>query len=242
MKITKDNTVAEVVTENIKAAHVFKKFGIDFCCGGGISIKNACQNYGVTYEVLENELKAVDNVSKAFNYGAWDLDFLIDHILNIHHTYVEENVSILLEYADKVAKVHGHYHAEVIEINNLFKEVADELITHMKKEELILFPYVKQLVKAKKEGERPIFPHFVTVNNPIKIMENEHETAGDIFKSIAKLSNNYTAPDDACNTFKALYSKLQEFEQDLHQHIHLENNILFPKAIQLENESDPIAE
>lgn len=236
MNITKEKTVASVVTENIKAAHVFKKHGIDFCCGGGISINKACEESGVDYSVIENELKVVDNVSKKFNYDAWELDFLIDHIVNIHHTYVEENVTLLLQYADKVAKVHGDHHEELITINELFKEVADELTTHMKKEESILFPYVKQLVKAKREVVKPEFPHFVTLNNPIKIMEDEHEFAGEIFKTIARLSNHYTVPSDACNTFKAFFEKLKEFEQDLHQHIHLENNILFPKSKELEQE------
>ncbi|PCI09438.1 MAG: iron-sulfur cluster repair di-iron protein [Flavobacteriaceae bacterium] len=236
MNITKEKTVASVVTENIKAAHIFKKHGIDFCCGGGITIDEACKESGIDYTVVKNELKAVDNVSKSFNYDAWELDFLIDHILNIHHTYVEENVTLLLQYADKVAMVHGDHHAELITINELFKEVADELTTHMKKEELILFPYVKQLVKAKRDGVDPKFPEFVTVNNPIKMMENEHEFAGEIFKTIARLSNQYTTPNDSCNTFKAFFAKLEEFELDLHQHIHLENNILFPKAIALEQE------
>jgi len=236
MNITKEKTVAAIVSENIKAAHVFKKHGIDFCCGGGISVNKACKENGVNYTVLKNELKVVGSVSKSFNYSVWELDFLVDHIINIHHSYVEENVTLLLQYADKVSKVHGAHHDELITINELFKEVAAELTTHMKKEELILFPYVKQMVKAKREGVDPKFPQFVTVNNPIKMMESEHEFAGEIFKTIARLSNDYKVPEDACNTFRAFFEKLEEFEQDLHQHIHLENNILFPKAKELEKE------
>ncbi len=236
MNITEDKTVAEVVTENIKTAHIFKKYGIDFCCGGGITIAKACTKNKVDYAQLEQDLKAVDTTaSNAYNYDRWDLSFLIDHIVNVHHSYVEENITLLKEYASKVAKVHGHHYQEVVEINVLFTEVANELTTHMKKEEYVLFPYIKQLVKADKENTTPTPPHFGTVNNPIQMMEHEHEHAGNIFKTIAKLSNNYTPPEEACNTFRALYAKLDEFEQDLHQHIHLENNILFPKAIQLEN-------
>ncbi len=234
MNITEDKTVAEVVTENIKSAHIFKKHGIDFCCGGGVSVKKACAKKGVSYSEIKKELDAIDAVSKAYNYNSWKLDFLIDHIENIHHTYVEENITLLIQYANRVAKVHGHHYTEVVKINELFTEVANELTAHMKKEELILFPFIKQLVKAEKEGTIAPKPHFGTVNNPIKMMEEEHENAGDIFKEIARLSNNYTPPESACNTFRALYAKLDEFEQDLHQHIHLENNILFPKAIQLE--------
>lgn len=239
MNITNQTTVAEVVTENIKAAHVFKKHGIDFCCGGGITIEKACVKNDVDYVVLEKELLDVDNeVSKVYNFDSWNLDFLINHIENIHHSYVAESLPIILQYAGKVAKVHGHHYTEVVEINRLFIELAKELAAHMKKEELILFPFIKQLVKAEKEGVKASPPHFGTVNNPIKMMEEEHETAGDILKTIAKLSNNYTPPQEACNTFKALYAKLDEFELDLHQHIHLENNILFPKAIKLEKKNN----
>lgn len=238
MIITENNTVAEVVTNNIKTADIFKKHGIDFCCGGGVSIKKACEKNNVVFSDLEKELSNVNNkVSIANNYDSWKLDFLVDHIENIHHKYVEENTSIVLQYAAKVAKVHGHHYVEVVRINDLFIEVTNELTTHMKKEELILFPFIKQLIKAEEKGEKVNLPHFGTVNNPIAMMEDEHENAGDIFKEIKKLSNNFTPPEGACNTFKALYSKLEEFEQDLHQHIHLENNILFPKAVLLEKQN-----
>jgi len=235
MIITENKTVAEAVSENIKTAHVFKKHGIDFCCGGGVSIEKACERKGIDYTELKEELLNVDQVSRAYDYNTWALDFLVDHIQNIHHTYVEESIPLILQYANRVAEVHGHHYTEVIEINNLFIEVANELAAHLKKEELILFPYIKQLVKIEKEGAKVDAPHFGTVKNPVHMMEVEHEKAGDVFKEIARLTNNYTPPEEACNTFRALYAKLDEFEQDLHQHIHLENNILFPKAIELEN-------
>ncbi len=236
MKINENKTVAEVVTENIKASNVFKKHGIDFCCGGGISIEKACAKNGVDYATLEKELIAVDETpNRTYDYNSWELDFLIDHIVNIHHAYVEESLPIILQYAEKVATVHGHHYTEVLEINNLFQEVANELAGHMKKEELILFPFMKQLIVANREVTQAPQPPFGTVNNPINMMEAEHEHVGEIFKTIAKLTNNYTPPEDACNTFRALYASLDEFEQDLHQHIHLENNILHPKVIALEN-------
>ncbi len=237
MNISEQKTVAEVVTENIKAAHVFKKHGIDFCCGGGITIEKACAKNGVDYTILEEDLKAIDeNVPGAHNYNDWHLSFLIDYIVNTHHKYVEENIPILLQYAAKVANVHGHHYKEVIEINELVIAIAKELAVHMKREELILFPFIKQLVTADKQELKLETPSFGTANDLIESMENEHENAGDIFKEITKLSNNYTPPDEACNTFRALYSKLQEFEEDLHQHVHLENNILFPKTKQLEQQ------
>ena len=232
MVITKDKTVAQTVTENIKAAHVFKKYGIDFCCGGGISIEKVCVKKNIDFAILKNELLNINKASKAYDYDSWKLDFLIDHIINIHHTYVEQSIPLILQYAAKVAKVHGHHYADV-EINKLFIQVANELTAHMKKEEIILFPYIKKLLGLKATGEEIVPPLFGTINNPISMMEQEHETAGNVFRAIAVLSNDYSPPEEACNTFRALYAKLQEFEQDLHQHIYLENNILFPKAVLL---------
>lgn len=236
MTTIEDKTVAEVVAENIKTAHIFKKYGIDFCCGGGITISKVCEKKNIDYAQLKEELLSVDAAPRAYDYNTWELDFLIDHIVNIHHTYVEESIPLIAQYANRVEEVHGHHYKEVIVINKLFTEVANELASHMKKEEIILFPYIKKLINLKKVGGYVAPPPFGTVNNPIKMMESEHESAGDVFKKIARLTNNYTPPEGACNTFKALYAKLDEFEQDLHRHIHLENNILHPKAIQLEQE------
>lgn len=235
MEILKDKTVADYVTENIKTAHVFKKHGIDFCCGGGISLEKACAKKNVDQAQLERELLEVDKeVDRAHDYDKWELSFLIDHIVNVHHTYVEESLPIISQYANKVAKVHGHHYTEVVAVNELFHQVANELLSHLQKEERVLFPFVKELARVKNEGGETERPLFGTVNNPIRMMEHEHENAGDIFKEIARLTNNYTPPEGACNTFRALYAKLDEFEQDLHRHIHLENNILHPKAIELE--------
>jgi len=235
MIITADKTIAEIVTENIRAADVFKKYGIDFCCGGGVSLQETCDKKELNYHLMVRELEEIEKVTRhSYKYNKWDLSFLIDHIVNIHHTYVIDAIFVIYQYANKVAKVHGKTHKEVVEINDLFLEVANELTSHLEKEEEVLFPYIKKLVNAEKEGIKLDIPHFGSVENPIRIMEEEHEMAGDIFKRIAVLSNNYTPPKDACNTFKALYSKLQEFEEDLHQHIHLENNILHPKAKALE--------
>lgn len=237
MNTLETRTVAELVTENIKTAHVFKKYGIDFCCGGGISIQKACEKANINYEDLQRDLLGVENTTtRANNYNAWELDFLTDHIINVHHGYVEENIPLIIQYAARVVKVHGHHYTELEQIQELFSMVATELSGHMRKEELILFPFIKKLVNAKKEGTEVPQPHFGTVDNPIKMMEAEHEEAGELLRKIAVLTNNYTPPQGACNTFRAFYAKLEEFEQDLHQHIHLENNILFPKALQLEKE------
>jgi len=235
MVVSSNKTVADYVTENIKTAHIFKKYGIDFCCGGGISVEKACAKNNVDQATLEKELAEVDVIKDVIeDYDKWELDFLMIYIENVHHTYVRESLPIISQYVNKVAKVHGHHYIEVVEINQLFHEVANELLSHMQKEEQVLFPFIKQLVQAEKEGRKNTTPPFETVNNPIQMMEHEHESAGNIFKEISRLSNNYTPPEGACNTFRALYAKLEEFEQDLHKHIHLENNILHPKAILLE--------
>lgn len=237
MKFPETITVADVVTENIKTAHIFKKYGIDFCCGGGVSIRKAAEKANVKYEDLERDLLNVENTtSRANNYNSWELDFLTDHIINVHHKYVEENIPLIIQYAARVVQVHGDHYPELKEIKQLFSHVATELGGHMKKEELVLFPFIKKMVKAKRAGEYLPEPHFGTVDNPIKMMETEHEEAGEILRTIAQLSGNYTPPEGACNTFRAFYAKLDEFEQDLHQHVHLENNILFPKALDLEKE------
>ena len=228
-------TVADYVTENIKNAHLFKKRGIDFCCGGGISLAEAAAKANVSLEILERELQETDSaISPGYDYRNWKLDFLTDHIINVHHQYVQENIPLLIQYAAKVAKVHGYQRKELFDIQQLFTEVAQELSAHLKKEELILFPFIKKMLRAKEEGTPAPQPHFGKIDDPIEMMEAEHDEAGAIFKQISELSDNYTCPDWACNTYRAFYAKLEEFENDLHHHVHLENNILFPKAIELE--------
>jgi len=237
MKNKENMTVAEMVTENIKTADVFKKNGIDFCCGGHISIKEVCAKKGIDFEQLYNELARIDQpTSNGHKFDEWALDFLSDYIINTHHKYVAEANALIIQYSDKVAKVHGHHYKEVIEINELFHALAEELQMHMRKEEMILFPYIKQLAMMQRNEIPASPPPFGTIQNPIRMMEAEHDNAGDIIKKIASLSNNFTPPEEACNTYRALYAKLEEFQNDLFQHIHLENNILFPKAIKMESQ------
>ena len=232
-----NKTVAEIVTSNIRTADIFKQNGIDFCCGGNVSVQEICAKKGVDYSKLKEAILNVEKApSGAQDYNTWELDFLADYIINTHHKYVLEANELIIQYSDKVASVHGHHYSEVTEINSLFHELVLELKSHMHKEEMILFPYIKQLSNAKKNGTVLNPPPFGTIINPINMMEEEHTGAGDILSKIAALSNDFTPPPEACNTFKALYSKLEEYQNDLFQHIHLENNILFPKAILLEKE------
>lgn len=235
MELTASKTVAELVADNYRAADVFKKHGIDFCCGGGVTVVEICRRKNLDYDQIQDELLALDSqVSKSHDFKNWELDFLADYIVQTHHSYVKESIPLITQYAEKVAKVHGGHNPENIEIRDLFRAVAEELTMHMHKEEYILFPFIKKMAEAKREGMPMPRPPFGTVQNPIRMMEHEHENAGDILKKIAELSNGYQPPLHACNTYRVLYAKLQEFENDLHQHVHLENNILFPKAIQME--------
>ncbi|WP_333780974.1 DUF542 domain-containing protein [Tenacibaculum ovolyticum] len=159
MKI-KEKTVADYVTENIKTAHIFKKHGIDFCCGGAISVKEACAKNNVDSKILENELLKVDAVKDVIeDYNKWELDFLMIYVENVHHTYVKESLPLISEYANKVAKVHGNHYTEVVKLNELFHTVANELISHMQKEEQILFPFIKKLVDAKKTEKKMLLHH-----------------------------------------------------------------------------------
>ena len=233
-----EETVAAAVTENIRTADVFKKHGIDFCCGGNVSLKSVCEKKNLDMDVILAELGQVGVSRDSSGDQSWDdAGLLIDHILERHHSYVAEAIPILLQYSDKVAKVHGEHATEVVEINRLFQAVASELSSHMQKEEMVLFPLIKELHSAKESGENFSEHHCGTVANPIRMMEMEHENAGDVLKEIRELSNDFSPPEWACNTYRALYAKLEEFETDLHIHIHLENNILHPLALKLENKS-----
>jgi regulator of cell morphogenesis and NO signaling len=170
------------------------------------------------------------------DYKSWPIDLLADYIEKKHHRYVQEKTLEIKPYLDKICKVHGERHPELLEINEHFNATAGELAMHMKKEELILFPSIRKMVKTKQENSQWEAPQFGTVQNPIQMMMDEHTAEGERFGKIETLSNNYTPPEDACNTYRVTIALLKEFEQDLHLHIHLENNILFPKAIELEKE------
>src|SRR5690606_18229283 len=176
MKDLQLRTVADLVTENIKTAHVFKKYGIDFCCGGGITIQKACEKANINYEELENDLLHVDSaVTGGHNYNSWPIEFLTDHIINIHHAYVAENIPLLLQYSNRVVKVHGHHYTELHEINDLFTIVAVELSDLMKKEEMIIIPCVKKRVTAKAEGSNLPQTHTGTGHNAMNMMAIGHE-------------------------------------------------------------------
>jgi regulator of cell morphogenesis and NO signaling len=175
------------------------------------------------------------STARPLPYNDWNLDFLADYIVNTHHSYVKKIIPDVRSYAEKVAKVHGAHHPELLQINKLAQEVCDEMSAHMVKEETVLFPYVKQLVVSKNSGNGKVkFGNLETVETPINMMEMEHEVVGNNMDKIREISNNYALPEDACGRYAYLFKTLDEFENDLHIHVHLENNILFPKALELE--------
>ena len=236
MENLRNKSVGEIVKLDFRAADIFSSHGIDFCCGGKISVADACAANGTDESKVISELESLQykTGAAAHDFDSWNIGFLTDYIINTHHQYVAKAIPQILPLAQKVAEVHGAHHSEVVVINDLFNQLANELLMHMQKEEMVLFPYIKKLVAAESEGGCADGSCFGTIASPISVMEQEHETAGIILKQLYRLSDGYTAPEDACNTFRVLYGKLKEFEDDLHRHIHLENNILFPKAIELE--------
>lgn len=233
--LTQEKTIGDFVAENFRTAEVFKKYHIDFCCKGGRTVEEACDNKKVSPEQIYQELEEIANrKSEDIDFNSWPLDLLADYVEKTHHKYVEEKSAMLIPYLNKLCKVHGERHPELFEINELFIGSAQDLAAHMKKEELILFPFIKQMVEAKKNGEPLPAPRFGTVENPVAMMKHEHEAEGERFVKIAELTNDYEFPDDACGTYQVTYKMLEDFQNDLHKHIHLENNILFPKAIAME--------
>lgn len=236
MEITKKSNIGALVAQNYKTANVFKKSGIDFCCNGNRTIEDACNQKKINVDELIQSLQNVtqiNNSADGINFNSWPLDLLADYIEKKHHRFVESKILEITPFLNKIVKVHGPQHPELNEVQLLFQGCADELTVHMKKEELVLFPFIRKLELAKQNGT-PVNAQFGSVKNPIQNMMNEHTAEGERFRKIAELTNNYTPPQDACNTYKVTFSLLNEFEDDLHQHIHLENNILFPKAIEIE--------
>lgn len=226
-------TIGEIVAQDYRTAGVFKRFGIDFCCGGKRPLKETCEDKGIDAALVEQELSVLQQQPSAVqtNFQDWSADFLADYIVNHHHAYVRKTIPEITSFAEKVARVHGKRHPETLEIFYNWQALASELSAHLLKEENILFPYIKKLANHKEN----MLPPFGTVENPIHMMESEHEDAGELMRNIRNLSSDFTPPADACTTYRVLFSFLAEFETDLHEHIHLENNILFPKAIELES-------
>jgi regulator of cell morphogenesis and NO signaling len=231
IEITVKDHVGQLVAQDYRLASIFKEAGIDFCCGGNRSIETICTEQDINSENLIKALRSASEQDKPMvNYTGWPLDRLANYIERIHHRYVEQKTSEIKEHLNKIVLVHGQQHPELERIQELFLQASGELTLHMKKEELLLFPLIRKLMGAKKESqEQTALSH--KISQSVAQMEREHEREGDRFKEISQLSNHYTVPEDACTTYRLTYTMLREFEDDLHLHIHLENNLLFQKAI-----------
>ena len=223
--------IGEIVTQDFRAAEIFKNAGIDLCCGGSQTLEQACKEKNLDSSVLETELAKLENttVNALHNFNEWNLDFLCDYIVNTHHKTVLKLLPQLTVYTQKIAQVHGANHQELIAIANLFDKINEELLQHLRNEEEVLFPAIKELLKSNSEEAK------ATVISEITRMKGEHEFAGGAMDKINVLSDNYSVPADGCSTYQVTYKLLEQFEDDLHIHVHLENNILYPKALKLAN-------
>lgn len=231
-----NKTIAEIVAEDYRTAKIFEFYSIDFCCNGNKNFEEVVNTKNLDPEKLAAELTSINRQESngLMDFKSWALDLLADYIEKKHHRYVEQRTPEIKRYLGKICEVHGGRHPELFGIQEQFHQSAGELAMHMKKEELILFPFIRKMEAAKQKSEKINPPQFGSIKNPIQAMMSEHDAEGGRFKEISKLSNNYTTPGDGCNTYFVTYSMLKEYEKDLHIHIHLENNILFPKAIELE--------
>lgn len=244
MTLSTVKTVREYALEMPNATRVFEKLKIDYCCGGGRSIGDACAEAGVEIEEMANLLEQAGTApipsGLPVEVQSGTLTQLINYIIDKHHVFTREEMERIDALLEKVCSKHGENHPEVVSVRTLFRRLCDDLKPHMFKEEAVLFPYIKAMEQAlSRKTAMPSAP-FGTVKNPIRMMMSEHDTAGDILRELRVLTANYAAPADACMSYLSLYDALEGFERDLHQHIHLENNILFPRAVEMESVADTL--
>lgn len=230
-----NRTVSEMLRERPARSRVFEKFRIDYCCGGKLPLKEACEKREVAVETVLEELAASDAAASAddgLDFANMPLDALADHIVSTHHAYLEEELPRLAAMASRVAKVHGDSDDRLVELDRVLEAVIMELQAHMAKEEQILFPVISEMARSNQMHAMP----FGTIANPIRMMEFEHDEAGAGLERMRELTDGYTPPEHACGTYRALFDGLATLEGDMHQHVHKENNILFPQALELEQQ------
>lgn len=226
-------TIGEIIAQDFRKAEVFKRHGIDFCCGGKKSLSQASSEVGIDPQVLRAELNSATREpggGTLDRFQTWSIPLLIHYILENHHNWLKTKLPEMMPLVQKVSQVHGANHPETVEIASVFQAIVDDLVPHLQKEEIMLFPYINKMMAAERAGEEPPRPVFGSVEHPLRGMEADHEVVGQLMDSIRELSGNYTVPEDACASFRLVYGFLNELEDDLHQHIHLENNILHPKV------------
>ena len=238
-----DQTIKDIVVDDFRTAQVFKKYGLDFCCGGGRQLSEACEKKGVDMNRLLADIDRLsDRQSGENNFKEWSPSFLIDYIINTHHAFVRSKLPEIKDYAQKVAKVHGKTYPALDDMLGIFLMLKDEMLSHLEAEEQVLFPYIKKMVELQSGSGDDMMKTgsggglgFQTIEQ----MEAEHQQAGKLMEQLSALSNGFTPPEDACTTFRIYFQNLEAFQDDLHKHVHLENNILFPKALDLEKRINP---
>lgn len=233
----RETSVGSIVAQNLQIASIFDKYGIDYCCKGNRKLEDVCRLHGLDPDKLEQEItNLTETTGKAgLDFNNWPIDLLADYIEKTHHRYVQKAIPDIVKKLEKINDVHGDKHQELKKVLDLFKASAIALTNHMRKEEMILFPFIRKMVAEGISSSDEISMN--SVSNPIKQMMIEHENEGERYTTIAGLTKKYSVPDDGCNTYRITMDLLHEFDSDLHQHIHLENNILFPKALKLESSS-----
>lgn len=230
--------VGDVVARDMRSAAVFARYGIDFCCGGRRSIAEACRAGGVSPDAVLHDLETLTPTDAAPpDFTTWSIESLVDRVVSKHHAYVRAEIPVIQGFADKLASKKADRYPALLAIRDIWTRLAADLLHHLDKEEIILFPFIRSLAQAQRNGHvlAPGTP-FGTIQNPVRLMEVEHEAAARDLAELRELTHNYVPPDDACATWRAFYAELDAFERDLHEHVHLENNVLFPAAARLEEE------
>jgi regulator of cell morphogenesis and NO signaling len=232
----KTEKVGAVAARDARAAQIFSRYGIDYCCGGQKSLEEACADANVPVDKVRAELETLSKKRSdkpQEDFTAMSPDALTRYIEEVHHRYTEDAVEYIGNNMIRLVSVHGNQHPELLEVQKVFGDMRGSLVVHMKKEEFMLFPYIRKMVTAGKDTGAPVFG---TVASPIAVMMHEHDDDGERLRQLSTLTNGYTPPNDACNTYRATYAAMKELDEDLRVHIHLENNILFPAALELEKE------
>jgi regulator of cell morphogenesis and NO signaling len=238
MRVTADRVIRDIVAADGRTAAIVQRYGLDFSCRGNRTIEAACEEAGVPVERVRCDLAdatALPSAACAPRFSAWDAPAVTDYIISNHHGYVRQQLPLIRAQASKVARVHGSRHPEMVAVAEIFARLSAEMTSHMAREEKVLFPYLDRLAEASARGLAVPPAPFGTVEGPIRMMEAEHESAVEAMSQMRALTDGYRVPEDACGTWCVLLQELEAFERDLHQHVHLENNILFPKALLLQS-------
>jgi regulator of cell morphogenesis and NO signaling len=230
-----ETTVRDFVLEKSEAARVFETLGIDYCCGGSQTLAQACRAANRSAEEVSAALQKLDSVPSEKDWRNAPLAELAQHIVDRHHSFTRAELARIAGLISKVISAHGANHPELARVQSIFAVLSEELSMHMMKEEKMLFPYIAEMEEAARVKRRPPAPMFGTVQNPVAAMMMEHEASGQAFEKMREITNGYSVPPDGCASYQALYQALPAFAADLHQHIHLENNILFPRSVELES-------